>query len=831
MSRFEDVERLFHEVRGLDPAAQTTRLDEACAHDPDLRREVEELLQHAQHDMLDEPALGSSFRLAGASGQPERIGPYAIVDTLGHGGMGIVYRAEQDHPKREVALKVMRWRLADERLLRRFEREAELLGRLRHPGIARVYEAGLYDGVPFIAMELVNGQSLNEFVAAARLDVPGRLRLFAAICDAVEHAHRHGVIHRDLKPSNILVESTDAGPQPRIVDFGVARATDANLQGDTLRTNAGELVGTIEYMSPEQASGNPLALDPRSDVYSLGVILFEMLSGEFPYDLAGQTVHESSRIIREQDARPLGQLDVLFQGDLSTLAGKALEKEKARRYASARALADDVRRFLGDEPIAAHPPSTIYQLRKFTRRHRTLVTLAAAVLVTLAIGFGTTLWQWMEAREQQQLAEQRFDDVRELAHILIFDIEAAMRNVPGTLPAREMLVESGVEYLDKLAADAGDDPVLLDDLIGAYAAIGDIQGAPNLPNLGDMEGAKRSYEQALVLIDRLMSLPPPSSSLQRSRSLTLMRLGDVLLWRGQLDEALATYREAEQLVFSCADATVDEKVRSVERIADTLVEQGQLEQALQHYLRTEEMTRAETERRPGEWEPGRAHAVQLLELGSVYVSLGRTDEALDHYQRFLSFAQPAAQHANAVAQRDLMVGAGRFGELLVELGRTDEALEKHRLAVTAGEALVAADPQNAQAHMTLSGACNKLGELYLATSRPEQARRCFDRYLGLAEELVTLDETNGAYQRRLGVALYKQGEWERTRVTNQALPDADRLAGWRSTRTWLKRSLDVFVSMEARGFLLPADAGVPDELRGELGECDTAIESLAGAGR
>jgi len=832
VSRFDEVERLFHDVRGLDADARVARLDEACANDAELRREVEELLLHSEGAALDEPALGRGFLKTGSAERPERIGPYTILDTIGRGGMGIVYRAEQEHPKRQVALKVIRTLLVDDRLVRRFEREAELLGRLRHPGIARVYEAGLVDETPFIAMELIDGQPLTEFVATAKPDVPARLRLFASICDAVEHAHKNGVIHRDLKPSNILVEVGGAGPQPRIVDFGVARATDADLSGGTLWTSAGELVGTIEYMSPEQAAGDPLQLDTQSDVYSLGVILYELLSGALPYDVRDRTIHEAARIVREQEARPIGQLDAMFRGDLSTIVGKALEKEKSQRYLSASALGEDVRRFLDDEPIAAHPPSTTYQLRKFARRHRALVTLTGAVLIALVIGLFTTLTQWLQTREQQQLAERRYDDVRELAHFLIFDIDEAMRNVSGTLPARKLLVEAGVEYLDKLAAEVGDDPALLNSLIGAYSAIGDIQGAPTLPNVGDIEGAKRSYEQALILIDRLMPLHDQPGELQRSRSLTLMRLGDVLLWRGEVEDALSAYRDAEQLVFSWPDATTLEQVQVIERIGDALLEQGELDQALQHYLNAERQTKLAAEQSPLEWGTGRAHAAQLLSLGAVYEQLGRADEALDQYRRFLEFAEPAARResGNAVAQRDLIVGAGRLGDLLAALGRHEEALQHHAAAVSAGEALVAADPGNAQALMTLSGSCNKLGELLLAAARRDEARQLFDRYLGLAEELVALDANDSNYQRRYGVALYKQSELDRSNARDESLTTEERLSHWTSARGWLQRATDVFVAMGANGLLQPSDAGVPDELRGELADCDANIELLADAG-
>jgi serine/threonine protein kinase/Flp pilus assembly protein TadD len=433
---FQRVAALFEDVRGLAADARARVLGERCAAAPDLRREVEELLS-----FHDDPSAGLDRPLARITGAPawssgggasapagvppedgaaaplpRRIGPYRVARLLGEGGMGSVYLAEQESPRRDVALKVIRAGVASRAALQRFAQEAAILARLQHPGIAQIYEAGTAapDAPggggrprPFFAMELVHGTSLLEYARARSLPTRARLELLIRICEAVQHAHQKGVIHRDLKPGNILV--TDAG-QPKILDFGVARVTDADVQMTTLHTGVGQLVGTLPYMSPEQASADPLAIDTRADVYALGVIAFELLAGRLPYALERRAVPEALRVIREDEPTRLGAVDRAFRGDLETIVGKALEKDRARRYQTVTDLAADIRRTLDDEPIVARPPSAAYQLRKFAKRHRLLVGSAAAIvtaLVTAVVVISLALSRTIGA---ERAATQRLDE-------------------------------------------------------------------------------------------------------------------------------------------------------------------------------------------------------------------------------------------------------------------------------------------------------------------------------------------------------------------------------------------------------------------------------------
>ncbi len=415
------IEALFHEAARLQPDQRECFLSDRCGADDRLRVRIEQLL--AAHDQSDgflgaahQPTLASEPRLPAGDLSGVRIGRYVIRRLIGTGGMGSVYEAEQERPRRLVALKLIRPGLTSLQVLRRFEHEAQVLGQLHHPGIAQVFEAGVAEAgqVPFFAMELILGQPIDRYVREAGLSLRQRFDLFAKVCDAVHYAHTKGVIHRDLKPANILV---DEFGQPKVLDFGVARLTNADVQA-TMQTDAGQLIGTLAYMSPEQVVGRPGDLDVRSDVYSLGVILYELVAGKPPYNVAGHTIPEAARMIREDEPSRLslaagpGIPSGSVRGDVETIVAKALEKDKTRRYPSAADLAADIRRYLSDEPIIARPASALYQLRKLARRHKGLVTglaVAFAILVLGVIGTSTfalrATWQRDAAQREQRRAE------------------------------------------------------------------------------------------------------------------------------------------------------------------------------------------------------------------------------------------------------------------------------------------------------------------------------------------------------------------------------------------------------------------------------------------
>ncbi len=458
----ENLEGLIARCLELYEGRGAGAVDELLASRPDSADIVRERL-----DLLRRMGLvGDAPR--GAA--PERIGDYRVVRELGRGGMGVVYEAEQDQPRRRVALKVLR-NLPDETGLSRFRHEAELLGRLQHPGIASILEVGtaVVGGltVPFFAMELVRGRTLDRYVAEEALDVAARARLLIKVADAVHHAHQKGVAHRDLKPANVVI---DERGEPRVLDFGIARVIDPDLELESLRTQVGQLVGTLAYMSPEQSVGDPAEIDTRVDVYALGVVAYELFSGRLPHAVEGRPALEVLQSIRDDEPPRLGQLDPALRGDLETIVAKALAKEKERRYPSVQAFAADLRRWLDHEPITARPATLAYQVRKFARRNRVATAAAISVVLALALGLAGTLWGL------EQAERERLDTERRLR------VAKAARIFQSRMFARADPLEQGLrveELLDRSAAlieEAGDgwleEAAVCHLLGGSYAMIG-----------------------------------------------------------------------------------------------------------------------------------------------------------------------------------------------------------------------------------------------------------------------------------------------------------------------------------------------------------------------
>ncbi len=624
--------------------------------------------------------------------------------------MGAVYEAEQDNPRRTVALKMIKPEFTSSQALRRFELESHVLGRLQHPGIAQIYEAGTahfeYGPQPFFAMEFVRGQTLLQYADARQLATHQRLDLVACICDAVHHAHQKGVIHRDIKPNNIVVD--EAG-QPKVLDFGVARVTDSELQA-TMQTSVGQIVGTLSYMSPEQVSGDPAHVDVRSDVYSLGVVLYELLSGKLPVDVAGKVIHEAVRLILDSEQTPLSSIHRMFRGDIETIVGKALEKEKDRRYGSAAELAADIRRHLADKPIVARRPSTTYQLRKFATRNRKLVSAIGALFAALTLGLVVSTWQALRATNAEwlssirlQLAEQRrleADAVRSFLEQMLGSANPELLSRENLAKGRDVSVFQVLhDAVRKLDAGALDGQPLVEAAVrrtigDTYRVLGEYDFAePNLlrslelseQTLGpEHEDVAACLESQAQLLHEMGKLADAERLFRRAVVMNQVRLGNdhlrtakskallagLLKAEEKLDEATALYDDALAIERRQPGHEV-EVARILNDLAQVLSTEGKVEEAERQFLEAISIQH----RVLGTSHPDLANTLHNFAI--LLTSKGEREEAETVFRQVVAMWRELLGNQHPFLAASLV----NLGVILKDQGKLDEAEPIYREAI------------------------------------------------------------------------------------------------------------------------------------------------------
>lgn len=808
-----EVERLFHELRPLSEGARRERLNGIA--DRAIRDELASLFEHEDsspgflerptEDLGDHatPIVAESDSIAAG----HAIGPYKILDRLGSGGFGEVYLAEQRRPvRRRVALKVIKRGMDTREVIRRFELERQALALMDHPSVARVFEAGeTDDGRPYIAMEYVRGLPITDFADSQRMSISDRLELFIPVCEAVQHAHQKGIIHRDLKPSNILVELVDGKPTPKVIDFGIAKAVTDELVDHSVFTRHGQFWGTLEYASPEQVENSPLGIDTRTDVYSLGVVLYQLLTGHLPFDsqtLRQGAMDEVRRILREvvptkpslrtpdDKTRGSSVATKTLRGDVDWIVLRALEKDRGRRYDSASALADDIRRFLRSEPVVAGPPSVSYRFRKFVRRHRVGVGVAgaaAAVVVFAAVG---TTTQWLRAEAALNEAEVRYGQILSLSGDFIDELDASLAPIPGATAARRAGAVASVRLLEEVASTTPPTAELHASLLSAYRRLAISLESAEVP-AAERESASRNAldvaarepavgsgpnEVAMIaafsarlgaaLLDaedvaaatplvesaaqQVLNVEPDTlepaglvdlATVREAMALLADRIGDRDDARKRLDEAISFAQQAvssgstPKLVAGLGDLRV--------RAARFHIDVGRLARAEE--IATSAITELEPLAVPGaSVELRRAIARAHDMRGYARDSRDDVEGALEDYARAAAIAERlwTDDRLDATAIRLMTRAYDNRADVLYRLGRYGEAETMYRVSLQKAESDLAADPLRSDRRFGVALANEKLGDALREGGSNEEADERYTRALEIYGDLLEEDGTS-----------------------------------------------------------------------------------------
>lgn len=778
------VEELLDAALEIEPSLRKKFLTQIDADE--IRREVESLLEGELEAAKFMDASAGAFSSdffndnkdeAADTLINQRIGSYKIVRELGRGGMGAVYLAERDDGKfeQQVAVKLLKRELNTADIRRRFTRERQILAALTHPNIARLSDAGTTDdGLPFLVMEYVEGLPIDDFCAAQNLDLEERLQIFRMVCDAVAFAHRNLIVHRDLKPSNILVTADGI---PKLLDFGISKLLSPEFEAESAHTVTKLGAMTPEYASPEQLRGE--SVTTATDVYSLGVILYELLTGHRPFELKKRSAEEIIRAVCETEPKPpsaavnaergMGAAELKADkwtgkkntnqnkhktvphsafriprsGDLDNIVLKALKKEPARRYSSVEQFAEDIRRHLADLPVLARPDTLSYRATKFINRNQMAVAASLLVLLTLIGGIIATVWQARRAEANQLRAEKRFNDVRKLSNALLFELSPNIERLPGSIQARRILVKRALEYLDSLSQEAEGDLQLQGELASAYEKIGELQGAPGKPNLGDFGGAIATLEKAQNIRAALLLKKPNDAENLRNLAANLSASSYCRWWTSDITGS----------------------------IKDS-------ERALELY---EKLIAAE----PDSVELRRSRADARINLAQTYYFNDQVAEVYSPLQNALDELEPLRQSNADNAETGRLVGRARvlLGMNLLFDNRPAEGEIEITKALELSEALVAENPNDNVVKQGLWHVYIQSSQFY-QESNPSRASELLSKALKVVEESIKTDSADTQARQNLAKTYSMLG------MNFNHLKKSD------AAVSYLEKSLAVFAELE-----------------------------------
>ena len=898
----QQLKQLFNAALELPPPDREAFLKVNCANDDELNSEVSALL--TAHDsagnFIQQPALidvglvtiDEHEHSAAIAGQ--QIGTYKVIRELGRGGMGAVYlaaRADESFDK-QVALKLIKRGMDSDAIIKRFVMERQILANLDHPNIARLIDGGTTeDGLPYFVLEYVEGLTITRFADQHTLSTTARLVLFRRVCAAVQFAHQNLIVHRDLKPSNIIV--TEDGT-PKLLDFGIAKLLSGGASVEATGTIGRVL--TPEYASPEELRG--LRVTTSSDIYSLGVVLYELLSGHRPFSFASRSPEEVARLItssgppkpsvvitRVESARPTnddedisltpeaishtrdGSIDKLrrrLAGDLDNILLKTLRQEPERRYASVQEFSEDIRRHLAGLTVTASPDTLGYRARKFAQRHKTGVIAAAIVVATLLGATGITAWQARVARRERDKAERRFNQVRKLANSVLFEYHDGIEKLPGSTPVREKMVKDALEYLDNLSAESSADRTLQRELAAAYEKVGDVQGNPFGANLGNQDGALKSYQKSLAIRETLLISDANSFQARSDLAQSYEKIGDILWAKGKSAESQASYRKAltiyEELAKSGNLRDPTSFVRLYNRIGETQEQAGDLQGGLKSHQ--SELKAGEDLAAIDPTNPVYRSAVSSADtkIGDIFFQLDDYKTASEHYQRSLPILRElsANDQTNTNLRRKVSLLLARLALAKMNTGELAEAIEYNNEAIQILKELSAADPNNFQVKYNLvdiiSNLAEAFGRMENFASAEEKFRESFSQFKELLAENPNFAQVRSHFANSLSIyagmlmkhgnaagALenYRQalatleGGTDKNESTEtlaevyEGIADAQimlsKKSGSLSEVEMYQKSLSVWTDLQQRGMLTPNYANRPNEVKQKIERIEVAL--------
>jgi tetratricopeptide (TPR) repeat protein len=770
VSRRERLKQILSGALECESAARAAFLDQNCLGDDEMRQELEELIAASEtaDDFLETPLFRVPETVPPEAMAGSRLGQYRLVRRIGRGGMGAVYLAEREDGQftRQVAIKVVRSGFDSEEMLGRFRRERQILASLAHPHIAMLLDGGATeDGAPYFVMEYIDGQPIDQWILSRALSIQQRLALFRPICSAVEHAHRNLIVHGDIKPANIIVTVDGV---PKLLDFGIAR-----LAGPENETQVA-VAWTPKFASPEQRRGEPI--NTVSDVFSLGVLLAEMLN-----DRRGEA------------------------GDLNAIIEKATREDPSERYSTVDALAADVLRYMEGRPVAAHPATPWYRMRKFVRRRRWPVAFATLLLFSVVYKIASDQIQARMLRAERDRANRRFEDVRALANSLVFEIEQDVSVLPGGTAVRAKLVTRALAYLDGLAKESTGDLTLQNDLADTYERLGDVQGRSGSSNLGQTDRAAESYRKAITLRESLTRANPQNGRWRDALAVEYSRLAAVLEDMGNFQAGLEFERKSLAIrEAQLATAPSADRERAVARnynlLGSALANIGDWDGVLQARKRALDLYKGIVARDPKNRSDRRGLALAERGLAGILLRNGDFAGATRHYRESLriEMALVAENPTNPQLRASLALAHVSLGRALHGSSDYKGALASYHNALRIQEEIAASDPSDVRSSYFLCTTLQRMSATLVKVGAPKQALPYAQRSLDLERKLAGADPANAGARGELATALATMGE------VRAAMGDRA------EARRWYGEAVAVFMDLEKHG---QASMNLRDEAR------------------